>query len=213
VVFKARWGVTGEDSKAVFAVVLFVGLICHTLLAEVLNNSPALIRSNANYVKKVVFPLEILPVVAVGATIFHVLVSLIVLLLVLTLLNGFLHWTVMLTPLVLLPLVLMTLGFSWFLASLGTYLRDVGQTMGIISTVLLFLSPVLYPLSSLPEKYHIFMMLNPLTYIIEQAREVLIFGRLPDWFGLAKYSVVGFLVAWMGYWWFQKTRQGFSDVL
>jgi lipopolysaccharide transport system permease protein len=164
-------------------------------------------------VKKVVFPLEILPVVVMGSTIFHSLVSLLVLLLMFVIINGFIYWTVLLVPFVLMPLVFVTLGFSWLLASLGTYIRDVGQTVGILTTVLMFLSPVFYPMSSLPEKYHVFLMMNPLTYIIEQAREVLIFGRMPDWSGLAIYTAVSCCVAWLGYWWFQRTRQGFADVI
>jgi lipopolysaccharide transport system permease protein len=213
VVFKARWGVGEEEGKTAFAVVLFVGLICHSLFAEVVNRAPTLIQHNANYVKKVVFPLEILPVVVMGSTLFHSFVSLLVLLLAFVLLNGFIYSTVLLAPLVFLPLVLVALGFSWFLASLGTYLRDVGHTVGIFTTVLLFLSPVFYPLSALPQKYHLALMLNPLTYIIEQARRVLILGQAPDWIGLGLYTLVAFGIAWAGYWWFQKTRRGFADVL
>lgn len=213
VVFKARWGTGGEESKTEFAVVLFVGLIVHALFAEVLNRAPDLILSNVNYVKKVIFPLEILPVVSMGSALFQSLVSLVVLLVAFALLNGFIHWTTLFIPLVLMPLILVTLGFAWLLASLGVYLRDVGQTIAIITTVMLFLAPVFYPMSALPDKYHIFILLNPLTFIIEQARQVLIFGHFPDWNGLAVYVVASSLVAWMGYWWFQTTRKGFADVL
>jgi len=213
VVFKARWGIGGEESKTEFAVVLFVGLLVHALFAEVLNRAPGLILGNANYVKKVVFPLEILPVVTMGAALFHTLVSLFVLFCASVLLNGFLPWTVVLAPLVLLPLIFVTLGFAWFLASLGVFLRDVGQTIGIITTVMLFLAPVFYPMSAIPEKYQIYMFANPLTFILEQARQVLIFGQLPNWGGLVVYGVISLLVAWLGFWWFQKTRKGFADVL
>lgn len=213
VVFKARWGVDGDESKTVFAVVLYVGLICHLMFSEVVLRAPTLIQINVNYVKKVVFPLEILPVVTMGSAIFHSMASLIVLLLMFVLINGFVYWTALLAPLVLLPLVFVALGFSWFLASMGTYLRDVGHTVGIVTTALLFFSPVFYPLSFLPEKYHVYLMMNPLTFIIEQARKVLIFGQLPDWGGLAIYTIVSCLVAWAGYWWFQRTRKGFADVL
>jgi lipopolysaccharide transport system permease protein len=213
VVFNARWGSDGEESKTQFAVVLFVGLIIHSLFAEVVNRAPFLIQSNINYVKKVVFPLEVLPVVAMGATLFHIMVSLCVLLSVFLLLNGFLYWTVLVAPLVFLPLVLVTLGCTWFLASLGVYLRDVGQTIGIVTTVMLFMAPVFYPVSALSEDQQFFLLLNPLTFIIEQARAVLIFGKLPDWSGLSLYSGFSLMVAWGGYWWFQKTRKGFSDVL
>jgi lipopolysaccharide transport system permease protein len=213
VVFKARWGVDGDESKTGFAIILYVGLICHLMFSEVVLRAPTLIQINVNYVKKVVFPLEILPVVAMGSALFHGLVSLLVLLLMFVLVNGFIYWTALLAPLVIFPLVLVTLGVSWFLASMGIYLRDVGHTVGIITTAMMFFSPVFYPLSFLPEKYRIFLMMNPLTFIIEQARKVLIFGQMPDWTGLAIYTVISCLVAWAGYWWFQKTRQGFADVL
>ncbi len=213
VVFKARWGIGGEESKTQFAVVLFVGMIVHGLFAEVLNRAPGLILSNVNYVKKVVFPLDILPVIAMGAALFHTFISLIVLLTAFVIFNGYLHWTAVLTPFVLLPLVILTLGLAWMLASLGVFLRDVGQTIGIITTVMLFLAPVFYPVTMLPEELRPWIMGNPLTFIIEQAREVLIWGRAPDWAGLGIYTLVATAVAWAGYAWFQKTRKGFADVL
>jgi len=213
VVFKARWGVGVDESKTDFAIILYVGLICHLLFSEVVLRAPTLIQSNVNYVKKVVFPLEILPVVAMGSALFHGMASLVVLLLMFVVVNGFICWTVLLVPLVLFPLVLVTLGFSWYLASIGTYVRDVGHTVGIMTTTMLFFSTVFYPLSFLPEKYRVFLMMNPLTFIINQARKVLIFGQLPDWRGLAIYTIISCLVAWAGYWWFQKTRKGFADVL
>ena len=213
VVFKARWGVGGEESKTQFAVVLFVGMIVHGFFAEVLNRAPGLILGNVNYVKKVVFPLEILPVISMGAALFHSLISLGVLLIAFVLFNGYLHWTAVFTPLVVLPLVILTLGLAWMLASLGVFLRDVGQTIGIITMVMMFIAPVFYPITALPEEMRPWIMANPLTFIIEQAQEVLIWGRLPNWTGLGIYTLVATAVAWAGYAWFQKTRKGFADVL
>lgn len=213
VIFKSRWGVGGEESKTQFAVVLFVGMIVQGLFAEVLNRAPSLILSNVNYVKKVVFPLEILPVIAMGAALFHSIISLGVLLAAFALFNGYLHWTVVFTPLVLLPLVILATGLAWMLASLGAFLRDVGQTIGIITMVLMFLAPVFYPVTAVPEEFRPWLMANPLTFIIEQAREVLIWGRGPDWTGLGTYTVVAMAITWAGYAWFQKTRKGFADVL
>lgn len=213
VIFKSRWGVGGEESKTQFAMVLFVGMIVHGLFAEVLNRAPSLILSNVNYVKKVIFPVEILPVIAMGAALFHSLISVGVLLAAFILFNGYLHWTVIFTPLILLPLVILTTGFAWMLASLGVFLRDVGQTIGIITTVMLFLAPVFYPVTALPEEFRLWIMANPLTFIIEQAREVLIWGHLPNWMGLALYTLAATGTAWAGYAWFQKTRKGFADVL
>lgn len=213
-IFKSRWGgIGGDDSKTQFAVLLFVGMIVLSLFSEVLNRAPGLILSNVNYVKKVVFPLEILPVVATGAALFHSLISLAVLLLAFALFNGYLHWTAVFIPLVLLPLVILTLGLAWMLAALGVFLRDVGQTIGIITTVLMFLSPVFYPMSAVPQGFRPFIMANPLTFIIEQARDVLIWGQLPNWAGLGAYTLAAIAIAWAGYAWFQKTRKGFADVL
>ncbi|WP_213876538.1 ABC transporter permease [Pseudomonas sp. dw_358] len=216
VVFKSRWGISPPgtaESKTMFAIMLFTGLIVHAVFAEVINRAPSIVLSNVNYVKKVVFPLEILPVVTLGAALFHSLVSVFVLLLAYTAFQGVPHVTVLLAPLVILPLLLMTLGFAWMLASLGVYLQDVGQTTGIITTIMLFLSPVFFPVHSLPVQYQSIILLNPLTFIIEQMREVLVWGRLPDFFGLGIYLVAALLVAAAGYAWFQKTRSGFADVL
>ncbi len=213
-IFKSRWGgIGGDDSKTQFAVVLFVGMIVLSLFSEVLNRAPGLILANVNYVKKVVFPIEILPVIAMGAALFHSLVSLFVLLTAFIIFNGFLHWTIIFIPLVLLPLVILSLGLAWMLASLGVFLRDVGQTIGIITTVLMFLAPVFYPITAVPERFRPFIMANPVTFIIEQMREVIIWGHLPNWLGLLAYATVATLIAWIGFAWFQKTRKGFADVL
>ena len=213
VVFKARWGTDGDESKTQFALVLFVGMIVHGLFAEVLNRAPGLILSNVNYVKKVVFPLDVLPVIAMGAALFHASISLAVLLIAFALFNGYLHWTIIFVPVVLLPLVILTLGVAWIFASLGVFLRDVGQTVGIITTVMLFLAPIFYPVTALPEEVRPLIMANPLTFIIEEARGVVILGRMPEWTGLGIYTLAATAVAWAGFAWFQKTRQGFADVL
>jgi len=211
-VFQARW--TGLDaSKGSFAILLFVGLIVHGLFAECANRSPSLIMAHSNYVKKVVFPLEVLPVVTLGSAIFHAGVSLIVLLLAQLFLMQTLYWTALSFPLVLLPLGIGTLGFSWLLAALGVYLRDVGQVIGVLTTVLLFLSPVLYPVAALPAAYQPWLTLNPLTYLIEESRNVLLFGLWPDWSSLMLALLIAVLIAAAGFAFFQKARRGFADVL
>ena len=213
VVFKARWGGNVDGGKAQFAMLLFSGMIVHSLFADVLNQAPALIKNHTNYVKKVVFPLEILPVVSLGSTLFHATVSLMVLLVAMLLSHGFIHWTVVFLPVVWLPLLMAALGFAWILASLGVFLRDVGQVINIVTLVLLFLAPVFYPLQAIPEKYRFLILLNPLTFMIAQSREVLIWGKTPNWFGLGVYALCAVFLLWLGFWWFQKTRKGFADVL
>lgn len=212
VVFQARWG-TSEESKTQFAVVLFAGLIVHTLFSDVINRAPQLVLGNVNYVKKVVFPLEILPVVQLLSATFHALVSVVVLIAAQLVFQGSLPITALLLPVVLLPFLLLTLGLAWWLASLGVFVRDVGQTISLVTSVMLFMSPVFFPVQSLPPAMQPWMHLNPLTFVIEQVREVVVWGRLPDWQGLAVYSLASIATAWLGFAWFQKTRKGFADVL
>jgi lipopolysaccharide transport system permease protein len=211
-IFKSRW-VGVDTGKGGFAILLFVGMIVHGLFAECANRAPSLVMSNSNYVKKVVFPLEILPVITLGSALFHSCISLLVLLIAQLLIVGSLSWSALLFPLILVPLILATLGISWLLASLGVYLRDVGHVITVLTTVLLFLSPVLYPVAALPAAYQPWLKLNPLTYIIEESRNVLLFGHLPDWSSLGIAIAVGALIAVVGFWFFQKTRKGFADVI
>jgi len=212
VVFKARWG-GGSDSKTEFALLLFAGLIVFNLFAECFNRAPSLILCNVNYVKKVVFPLEILPWVALGSALFHALISLGVWLIFYLIIFGLPHVTVLLLPMIILPLLLLIMGLTWGLASLGVYLRDVSQFVSIVTTMLMFLSPIFYPASALPEKYRHLLLLNPLSFPIEQVREVLFWGKVPDMTILIVYLLGGAFVAWLGFFWFQKTRKGFADVL
>ena len=212
-VFKARWGVAQDGGHTDFAVVLFVGLIVHGLFAECINRAPMLINSNVSFVKKVIFPLEIFPWIVMGSAVFHAAISVLVLLGLQLILTGTLSWTILLVPLIFAPLILVTLGFTWFFAATGVYVRDIGQVSGLITSVLLFVSPVFYPISVLPPPIRSLVMLNPLTLIIEESRKVLLFGETPNWIGLAIYTLVAVAIAWLGFWWFQKTRKGFADVL
>ncbi len=213
VVFGARWGAEGESNKAQFAVILFAGFAVFNIFADCVNRAPTLIIQNANYVKRVVFPLELLPVIAFGNALFHFSASMLVWFAASWLLLGSVPWTAILLPVVLVPLLLGVLGVSWFLASLGVYLRDVGQTTSVIVTGLLFLSPIFYPLEAVPDNFRRIVALNPIGYMVDTARGVLVFGRLPDMGVLALATLLGACLAWAGFWWFQKTRKGFADVL
>lgn len=212
-IFHSRWASAVGNGKSSFAIALFIGMIIYSILADNINRAPTLIISNTSYVKKVVFPLEILPVVGMCASVFHAIISLFVWLLAYMLLVGVPHPTAIFLPLVILPFVVGILGASWFLASVGVFLRDVNQTVGILTTALMFLAPVFYSIENVPARFRPIIMANPATFIIEQARTVLIWGHMPDWIGLGIYSVVSLAFAWAGFWWFQKTRKGFSDVL
>jgi lipopolysaccharide transport system permease protein len=213
-VLGTRWsGGSDQTGMAGFAIILFAGLIVFQLFAEVVTRAPTLVLSNVNYVKKVVFPLEILPIVALGSALFHLGVSLTVLIAFMLAVTGHIAPTAALLPVVLAPFVLLVLGLGWFLASLGVYLRDIGQFLGTVVTALMFLSPIFYPSSALPEWIRPWLVLNPLTLPIEQAREVLIWGRAPDFAALGLYGLCAIGIAAAGFCWFQATRKGFADVL
>jgi lipopolysaccharide transport system permease protein len=213
VAFKARWGGRSEDSKVAFAIVLFSGIIIHSFFAECLNRAPSLITAHANYVKKVVFPLEILPWMALFSALLHFLVSFGALLVFCLISRVAIHPTALLIPLALLPLMLMIMGTSWILASLGVYLRDLSQVIGMFVTISLFLAPIFYPIESLPETYKKFLAWNPITLPVIQLRNLMLWGKGFEWEAWGISLIIGLLVCQLGYWWFQKTRRGFADVV
>lgn len=212
-VFKSRWGEGQVENRFQFALVLFAGLLVYNLFSECVGRAPKLILENASYVKKVVFPLEILPVVVLGSGLFHALVSFAVLLAATVAMSGGLPWTVLLVPVLLFPLVPLILGISWLLASLGVFLRDIGQVITMLLMALLFLSPIFFPATALPPSVRPWLFLNPLALVIEEFRNALFFRGLPDF--LPWLLLMGFssLCGWLGLFWFQKTRKGFADVL
>ena len=215
-IFKMKWGVApgaGQTTNVPFGIIMFSGLVLHAFLGECLVRSCALITGNQQYVKKVVFPLPILSVVSIGAALFHLLAGIIILLLFMLAFGTFPSWTVLYMPIIILPFVILLLGISWILSSLCVFIRDVAQVMGVLVTVLLFLAPIFYPLSAVPENYQAWMYLNPLTTIIEQFRAVVLFGQQPDWMLLSVYYVVALIVFFIGFSFFNRTKGAFADVV
>ena len=212
-IFKSRWGAGTYTSKTAFAVMLFAGLIIFNLFSECISRAPGIVLSNQNYVKKVVFPLEILPCVTVLSALFHSVISIGVLLVFEFIGFGRIPLTVFLVPLILIPFVLFVLGVTWWLSATGVYLRDVGQTIGIFITGLMFVSPIFFPLSSFPVRWRFLANFNPLTYPIEQMRSLVVMGQPLVWSDWASYLAFTVVFAWLGFAWFQKTRKGFADVL
>lgn len=211
-VFKARWG-TGESDQVQFATILFCGLIIYNIFAECINRAPTLILNNISYVKKIIFPLEILPWVAVVGSLFNALTSFIVLIIIFFLTNLTLHWTIIFLPIIIIPYIFFIMGITWTLSSLGVFMRDIGQLVAIFTSVFLFMTPVFYPLSAVPQKMQTVMKANPLTFFIEESRRVVLSGELPDWQNLLIYFAYSLFVAWIGFYWFQRTRKGFADVI
>lgn len=212
VVFNARWG-DADAGRSAFALNLFAGMLVHGFFAEGMARAPALIQQHSSYVKRVVFPLWILPLVVVGSALFHTLVGFSVLLGAMLLLGQPLHWAVVLLPVLLLPLMLMAAGVGWLFAALGVYLRDLAQLVPVLITVLMFMSPVFYPVTVLPEAYQKWMYLNPLTPAIEAARRLLFAGELPSLSGFALYGLAAMLFSFLCLLVFRRLSKGFADVL
>ena len=213
VIFKVRWGIEAGEGKATFALALFSGLITFSVFSEVANSASSLVLGNTNYVKKVVFPLEILPLVRLFSTLINAIFSLGVLLAGILIINHFIHWTVLLLPVVWLPMILFTLGCGYFLASLGVFARDIGTVTSVVTTMLFFLTPIFYPINAVPEPFRIFCRINPIAIFVEDARRVVLWGQLPDWplffFGMA----LSVTVLIFGFVWFMKSKKAFADVI
>jgi len=212
VVFQSRWGGVAPTTGN-FVIIVLLGMAVHGILAEALGRAPSAIVSQPAYVKKVVFPLEILPIVITVNAVLNAAITLAVVLVASAVVNGGLAPTVLLLPIVLLPFVILVAGIVLFVSAIGVYIRDMTQIVGLATMLALFLAPVFYPISVVPESYRLLLYLNPLTFIIEQARDVALFGHMPDWPGLMVYGSIAFLFAWLGYCWFQKARNGFADVI
>jgi len=212
-VFKARWPGIEQGDGVFFAIRVFCGLVVFNFVAEILSRSPTVITEQPNLVKKVVFPLDALPVVTVGSALFHFLLSMLVLLVGVVAVQGFVPLTALALPLVFLPLLVQMLGLGWFLAGLGVYVRDIGPVMGMVSSLLMFLSPVFYALTAVAEPMRGVMLWLPTTPVIENFRRLLFDGLWPDWQALALHALIALLTVILGALFFGASRRGFADVL
>lgn len=214
VVFKARWQVSGpETPPGEFAFILFAALSGFNVFSDSTNRAPGLVVGAPNYVKKVVFPLEVLPVVTLCVALITSLINVILVVAGYAIFIGTLSPTLYLLPLAYLPLILLTLGMGWFLAALGVYVRDVIQATPIVVQVLFFLTPIFYPAAAVPQALQVILNLNPLTVIVNGFRQTLLWGQMLDWAAWSMWSAVMLVFAVLGYAFFMKFRQGFADVL
>ena len=211
-ILQVRW-VSQSGGNAEFAAILFSGMLIHGILAECLTQASTLIVSNPQYVKKVVFPLEALPWVTVISAFFQGVISTGILLIYLIFVQGSIPWTAVLFPIPLFVLAFVCIAVGWLISATAVYLKDIAQMMGLLSTVLFFMAPILYPKTALPVEFQSLLYLNPLTFIIEQFRAVVLWGETPNWSGLSLYGIASVAIAWISLAWFQKTRKGFADVL
>lgn len=214
VVFKARWQVSGaETPPGEFAFILFAALSGFNVFSDATNRAPGLVVGAPNYVKKVVFPLEVLPVVTLCVALITSLINVVLVVAGYAIFFGTFSPTLFLLPLAYLPLILLTLGFGWFLAALGVYIRDVIQATPIVVQVLFFLTPIFYPAEAVPQALQVILNLNPLTVIVNGFRQTLLWGQALDWAAWGLWSGVMLVFAVLGYAFFMKFRRGFADVL
>lgn len=211
---KVRWQAAGEQTPTYeFALIIFSGLIPFNIFSEVLNKSTTLIISIPNYVKKVIFPLEIYPIVLSGAAFLTSLISVALVLVGNLILLRTFSKTIYLLPLAYLPLILLSLGLGWIFASLGVYVRDLAQGMPVVTQILLFISTIFFPASAVPKSFKFIVDLNPLTTIVESFRQVLLWGNPLPWLSWSIWTGVTAVLALAGYYWFISTKKGFADIL
>jgi lipopolysaccharide transport system permease protein len=212
-VFKARWRPDVETSTGEFALTLFAGMAAFNLFSEVTNRAPNLILQVPNYVKKVVFPLEVLPMVAAGTALVNSLITTLLVITGAALLLGQVSPTLWALPLAYLPLLLLSLGVAWLLASLGVYIRDIGQGVGLVVQMLFFMSPVFYPVTAVPAELRGLLLVNPLTFILTAFRQAILWGQPLAWEEWGLWTGLAALLALAGYAWFMRTKKGFADVM
>ena len=213
IIFEAKWGMSPDEGKLGFAMALFVGILTFNILGDVANVAPGLILGNANYVKKVIFPLEILPLVKLLGAVIHSLFGMAILIAGILLSGLHLKWTIMLLPVVWLPVMLFSLGWGYFLASIGVFVRDVGATVGLFITALFFLSPIFYPLKAVPEDLRIFCQVNPIAIFVEDTRRVVLWGQCPDWSWFFAGLALSIVIFVLGFIWFMRSKKAFADVM
>ena len=210
-IFGARFGV--GDSHWDYALYLFCGLLPWSMFQETVQQSSNTIVTNANLVKRVVFPLETLPAAQALAALGNQLFATIALLLATIVIRQNLQLTALWLPVLLIPQLLLTLGAAWLIASLGVFLRDIAQGITLLLMAWMYLTPIIYPESMVPERFRWFIAVNPFTALVRSYRRVFLDGLAPDWRGLLYFTVVAVVVFIFGYWWFARTRKNFADVI
>jgi lipopolysaccharide transport system permease protein len=213
VIFNMKWGVASQGGRLEFALALFVGILTFNILGEVANAAPTLIITHVNYVKKVVFPLEILPLVKLFGALINSFFGIIIILIALFFSGQNISWTLFLLPIVWLPVVLFSLGLGFLLSALGVFIRDIGASIGVIVNMFFFLSPIFYPIEAVPSHLRIYCRLNPIAIFVENARRVVLWGRIPDWPWYLGSFLIALLILISGYAFFMKSKRAFADVI
>lgn len=212
-IFQSKLGNRPDETKLDFTLALFCGLILFDFFAECLSRAPTLVLVNTNYVTKVVFPLEILPVMTVGAAFTQLVISFIPLLIALLCAHGSIPLTVLYLPVILVPLIILCLGMTWLLASLGVFIRDINSLVPVLVIIILYASAIFYSIKRVPEKFLPIVLYNPLAAVIDQTRNAVLWGIAPDWTRYGFVLLGSSLLMVLGYAFFMRTKSAFADVL
>ena len=210
-IFGARF--SSNSSHWDYALYLFCGLLPWSMFQESLQQSANTIVVNSNLVKRVVFPLEALPAAQVLAALGNQLFATIALLIASIIIRQRLELTALWLPVLLIPQLLFALGASWLIASLGVFLRDITQGITLLLMAWMYLTPIIYPESIVPDRFRAIMNLNPFTALVRSYRRIFLEGAPPDWTGLAYFTAFALVIFIFGYWWFARTRKSFADVV
>lgn len=213
VVFKGKWGIEASNNKFEFAIILFSGLSIFSIFTESVNKSPSLLIGNANFVKKVVFPLEVLPIVTVISSLLQSLISFVILIIAVNIFIGFSSWGIILCIFSILPMIMLTLGLSFIISALGVYIKDISYSIIVLTNILVYLTPVFYPLSVVPEFIQRIMYLNPLTPIVENFRNSIVLSQSPFWGSITITLFISYFIMVLGLIIFKKLSSGFADIL
>jgi len=212
-IFESKLGNQPNETKLDFALALFCGLILFEFFAECTTRAPVLMLSNVNYVTKVVFPLEILPVTTVGAALMQLVISFVPLFIGQQLFHGLIPVTALYLPVVLLPLIMLCLGITWLVASLGVFIRDINSIMPVLLQIVMYASAIFYSINKVPACFLPLVRGNPLAIAIDQARAVVLLGVPPVWSQYCWLLVVGIGIMIVGYGFFMRTKTAFADVM
>jgi len=211
-VFKAKWNIAGVENTE-FGLLLFSGLILYTVFSECANEAPGLLVVNPVYIKQLIFPTEILAWVSLMSALFSFATSSLLLFVFYGFVHGLPPITALWLPAIVGPIALITLGVVWFLSSIGLFLRDVSQVVTVLTTALLFVSPIFYPSSMIPETWQPYYFLNPFARLLDISKGILFRGTPPDWQPLVWLTLGSWAVAWLGFVWFMKSKHAFADAL
>ena len=212
-IFNTRWNVESGNGIAGYAVILFAGLVSFSVFSETISRAGTSISSASYLVKKVLFPIELLPVATLIAALFHAAVGLVLIVLVSILKFQAPEWTLILLPIVIIPLVLFTLGVAWIVAALGVFIKDMQFITSLFTQLLFFSSPIIYPLDIIPDRFQWVILLNPLSHCVEMFRQVVLFGEVPDVFSWLVLTIFCTFIASIGFYLFVGMKREFADVI